>query len=91
MLEVYGRCKGKGLEIVGVSLDRQGFTVVTPFVQRMKIGYPVVVGDNDLVAAYGNFKAIPTTFVVDRKGNIVGEHTGSMTKEQFEQMITPYL
>jgi peroxiredoxin len=91
MLEVYGRYKGKGLEIIGISLDRQGFTVVTPFVQRMKIDYPVVVGDNELVAAYGNFSAIPTTFVVDKKGNIVGVHTGSMTKEQFEQMVKQYL
>ncbi len=91
MLEVYSKYRGKGLEIVGVSLDQQGFSVVTPFVQRMKIDYPVVVGDGDLVAAYGNFQAIPTTFVVDRKGNIVGEHTGSMTKEQFESMIKPLL
>ncbi len=91
MLEIYGKYRGKGLEIVGVSLDQQGFAVVTPFVQRMKIDYPVVVGDGDLVAAYGNFQAIPTTFVVDKKGNIVGEHTGSMTKEAFERMVKPLL
>jgi thiol-disulfide isomerase/thioredoxin len=91
MLEVYGRLKAKGLEIVGVALDRQGFSVVTPFVERMKMDYPVVLGDDKVVAAYGNFQAIPTTFIVDRKGNIVGEHTGSMTSVQFEKMITPYL
>jgi thiol-disulfide isomerase/thioredoxin len=91
MLEIYSKYRGKGLEIVGVSLDRQGFSVVTPFVKRMKIDYPVVVGDGDLVAAYGNFNAIPTTFVVDRKGNIVGEHTGALTKQQFEQLVKQYL
>jgi len=91
MLEIYSKYRGKGLEIVGVSLDRQGFSVVTPFVKRMKIDYPVVVGDGDLVAAYGNFNAIPTTFVVDRKGNIVGEHTGALTKQQFEQLVKLYL
>jgi thiol-disulfide isomerase/thioredoxin len=91
MLDVYSRYKGKGLEIIGVSLDQQGFSVVTPFVQRMKMNYPVVIGDRDIVTAYGNFQAIPTTVIVDRKGNIVAEHTGSMTREQFEQMIKPYL
>lgn len=91
MLEVYGRLKGKGLEIVGVALDRQGFSVVTPFVERMKMDYPVVMGDEKVVAAFGNFQAIPTTFVIDRKGNIVGEHTGAVTKEQFEKMIAPHL
>ncbi len=91
MLEIYSKYKGKGLEIVGISLDQQGFSVVTPFVQRMKIDYPVVVGDGGVVAAYGNFQAIPTTFIVDRKGNIVDEHTGSMSKEQFEKIIKPLL
>ncbi len=91
MLEVYSKYRGKGLEIVGVSLDQQGFAVVTPFVQRMKIDYPVVVGDGDIVAAYGNFQAIPTTFVVDKRGEIVGQHTGSMTKDQFEKMVKPLL
>lgn len=91
MLEVYEKLKGKGLEIVGVSLDRPGFSVVTPFVSKMKIVYPVVLGDDKTVEAYGNFQAIPTTFVVDRKGNIVEEHTGSVTKAQFEKMVTPYL
>ena len=91
MLQVYDKLKGKGLEIVGVSLDRPGFSVVSPFVEKMKIVYPVVLGDDKTVEAYGNIQAIPTTFVVDRKGNLVEEHTGSVTREQFEKLVTPYL
>ena len=91
MLEVYKKYKGKGLEIIGISMDAQGWSVVKPFVERLKIDYPVVVGDPQVVSDYGNFQAIPTTFVVDKKGNIVAEHTGSVTKEYFEQMIKPLL
>jgi thiol-disulfide isomerase/thioredoxin len=91
MLEVYKKYKGKGLEIVGVSLDQKGWSVVTPYVEKTKIDYPIVLGTDQVVSDYGNFQAIPTTFVVDKKGNIVGEHTGSMSKEAFEKMLAPYL
>lgn len=91
MLEVYKKYKAKGLEIVGISLDSQGWGVVKPFVEKMNINYPVVVGDPQVVSDYGNFQGIPTTFVVDRKGNIVVEHTGAVSKAYLEQMIKPFL
>ena len=91
MLEVYKKYKGKGLEIIGVSLDQKGWSVVTPYVEKTKIDYPIVLGTEQVVSDYGNFEAIPTTFVVDKKGNIVVEHTGSVSKDAFELMIKPYL
>ena len=86
-LEVYQQYKSKGLEIVGVSLDRDGWKPVRPFIERYKITYPVVVGDGDLTVAYGGVDAIPTTFVVDKKGNIAARHVGYMDKKTFENLI----
>jgi len=79
-LEVYNEYKAKGFEIIGVSLDRGGWKTVTPFVERMNMTYPVVMGDGELVKAYGDFNAIPTTFLVDKNGVVVDKHTGTMTK-----------
>ena len=79
-LEVYDEYKDKGFEIIGVSLDRTGWKVVTPFVDKMHMTYPVVVGNNEVVTAFGGFNAIPTTFLIDRKGTLVDRHTGLMTK-----------
>lgn len=90
-LEVYNKYKSKGFEIIGVSLDREGWKEVTPFVENFKINYPVVVGDEKLVAAYGNFNAIPTTFLVDKKGNIVDQHVGYLSKEDLEKKIKALL
>ncbi|MBI4418883.1 MAG: TlpA family protein disulfide reductase [Ignavibacteriales bacterium] len=81
-IEVYGEYKSQGLEIIGIALDEEGFSLVTPFVKRFNIPYPVVIGTGKIVNAYGGFNAIPTTFVIDRNGTIVGEHTGLMTKTQ---------
>jgi peroxiredoxin len=90
-LEVYGRLRTKGLEIVGISLDREGWTVVKPYVDRAKITYPVVVDDGKLAEAYGGIDAIPTTFIVDRKGNIVKKHIGYMSKADFEKLLSAVL
>ena len=86
-IEVYEKYKSKGLEIVGISLDQDGWEKVKPYVERAKITYPVVIGDGELAEAYGGIDAIPTTFVIDRKGNIVGKQIGMMSKANFEKMI----
>lgn len=91
MIDVYGKYKAKGLEIVGISLDRGGWDVVNPYVAKTKITYPVVLGNQALTEAYGGIEAIPTTFVVDKKGNIVDQHVGSLSTEDFEKMVKKHL
>jgi cytochrome c biogenesis protein CcmG/thiol:disulfide interchange protein DsbE len=90
-LEVYRSYKSKGLEIVGISLDESGWEVVLPFVRKLKITYPVVVGDSRVVYNYGGIEAIPTTFIVDRDGYVVRGHQGLLNKAQLEQMLQEVL
>ncbi len=90
-LEVYEKYRSKGLEIVGVSLDQEGWSVVKPYVEKSKITYPVVVGDGKLADAYGGIDAIPTTFILDRKGNILKKHVGYMSKQDFEKLVAAAL
>lgn len=86
-LDVYKQYKSKGLEIVGISLDQGGWTPVKPFIESYKITYPVVVGDGELADAYGGISGIPTTFIVDKKGNITSRHIGYMDKASLENLI----
>lgn len=86
-IELYGKYKDKGLEIVGVSLDEGGWEDVHPYLKKTKINYPIVVGDAKLAMAYGDIQAIPTTFIVDKQGNVVDRHVGVMTKAQLEAKL----
>jgi cytochrome c biogenesis protein CcmG/thiol:disulfide interchange protein DsbE len=90
-LDVYKKYESEGLEIVGISLDRSGWKVVNPYVKRSKITYPVVIGDGEIADAYGGIMAIPTTFIVDKKGNIVMRHMGYLSKSAFEKIIVDLL
>jgi cytochrome c biogenesis protein CcmG/thiol:disulfide interchange protein DsbE len=72
-VRIYERFKDKGLEIVGISLDMEGATLLNPFVRHYGITYPVVLGTREVVVDYGGIKGIPTSFLVDRNG-VVTEH-----------------
>ena len=89
--EVYDQYKAKGLEIVGVSLDRDGWNKVRPFLAKNKVSYPIVIGNEELYLAYGGKSAIPTTVFVDRKGNIVETVIGTLHRDDFEKKIKKLL
>jgi peroxiredoxin len=90
-MDVHTQYKDKGVVVVGVSLDQDGWEVVKPYVERTKINYPVVVAENGLAEAYEIPNAIPATYVVDKKGNIAKSHIGFMTKAELEGIIKPLL
>ena len=87
LIEVYRKYRPKGLEIVGISLDRDGWKKVSPLVRELNIVYPVVMGDNDVANAYGGIRAIPTTIIIDRNGKIVDRVVGFLDRQKFEDEI----
>lgn len=90
-VEVYKQQKTKGFEIIGVSLDEEGWEVVRPFLTKYNINFPVVVGDGKLAKAYGGIEFLPTSFLIDRNGFIVDKHVGLLSKEKLEHKIAPLL
>ncbi len=81
----------KGLAIVGVSLDQNGPNVVKSFVKKFGINYPVVMGSAEAAAAYGGIEVVPTTFVIDRAGQVVYVQQGGVDRATFEKAIKPLL
>jgi peroxiredoxin len=79
------------LTVIGVSLDEQGPEVVKKFVKQLGVNYPIVIGDEKVVEAYGGIEAVPTTFVIDRQGHIVSRHIGYEDKAVFEKEIRSLL
>ena len=80
-IKVYDANKSKGLEIIGISLDEDGWSKVNPFVEKYKMNFPVVLGTMEIVRLYGGIEGIPTTFVVDKDGYIAGMQVGMLSKE----------
>ncbi len=86
-VDLHRRYADKGLVVVGVALDRTGPSAIKAFMEKFGMKYPVVIGDARTVEAFGGVEAIPTTFVIDRAGKIVGKHVGYEDRETFEKEI----
>lgn len=80
----------RGVAVIGVSLDQGDPAAVQSFASRMGITYPVAIGNENVQTSYG-VEAIPTTFIVDRAGNIVAVHQGDAPRELIEADITAAL
>ena len=59
----------QGLQVIGISLDQVKPPEVASFVKAQGINYPIVMGSEAVASQYGDIQAIPTTFVIDQKGN----------------------
>jgi cytochrome c biogenesis protein CcmG/thiol:disulfide interchange protein DsbE len=90
-IELYDEYKDKGLEIIGVTLERDLEGVVVPFVYERGINYTVLMGDRDVTEAYGGIMSIPTTFIIDREGMIRKRYIGYRDKEVFREDIKELL
>lgn len=83
----YGK---QGLAVIGVSMDDEGWKVVTPFVKSAGVPYRIVLGNQATAKEYGIFN-MPDTFLIDRKGRIAAAYSGMVNRDDLEKNITAVL
>ncbi len=67
-------------QVIGISMDDATPEVIAT-VSRLKLNYPVVMGDEYLGADYGGVLGLPVTFLIDRAGKIQARYQGdSLTR-----------
>jgi peroxiredoxin len=84
-IEAYKKYKDKGMEIIGISVDRISPKSVLKFVEKYKINYPVIMSTNKIQKDYEPGPYVPTTIIVDKEGKIRHRHIGYMDKETLKK------
>jgi peroxiredoxin len=90
-MDMQRKNKDKGFEVLGVSMDDEGWEVVKPFLADLQVNYRVVIGNDTTAQLYGGVDALPTTFLIDRGGKIAAVHVGLASKKDFEDGIEQLL
>ena len=90
-IEVFNSYKDKGVSFIGVSLDEDNNALVN-FVADYKINY-TIVQDVSSVNVGNNWgvEAIPTTFFLDKEGNVLDSVVGQMPKNNLISKIETFL
>ena len=90
LIDLQKKYKNK-IAVIGISVDMDTRSDVAPFVKQNKINYKVLYATPEVVQAYGNIDAIPTSFIIDQHGNIVTQHVGLTPKETYISEINKLL
>lgn len=98
-IDIASAWSAKGLATVGVSEDiayenlkgpDDAWALVTAFVRDHKVPYPVLMGDEKVTTSY-DIKALPLTYLIDRRGRVAAVYTGMVDRANLEANIRTLL
>ena len=84
----YGENK-KDVVILGINSEKEN--EAKKFLKDEGYTFPTVIDENSEVMREYFIQAFPTSFVIDKEGNIYGYVMGGLTKEQIKQVIEEVL
>ena len=80
----------RGLQVIGISLDDDP-VLVRSLVGKLKLNYPVAMGDVKLGDLYGGVLGLPVTYLIDRHGMIQAEFQGEADLGKIERQMQSLL
>jgi cytochrome c biogenesis protein CcmG/thiol:disulfide interchange protein DsbE len=73
-------------QVLGISLD-DAEAPIQAEEQRLKLNYPIAMGDEKVEAAYGGIFGLPITFLIDREGRVRAKYQGASDLRVMEREV----
>jgi peroxiredoxin len=99
LIEVDKAYQQKGVVVLAISMDvlyeslkdaSQGWSRVKPFVQEHRVGYRILMADEEVIRNY-DVKALPITYLIDAKGRIAATYAGVLEEGDVEANLNVLL
>jgi len=86
LVAIRNEYKDQNIKILGISVDQDGdvLNLVHNFAQQANLAYPIIIDNGDLQEVFGGIRGIPTSFFINKKGEIVKKMIGLQTKDTFK-------
>ncbi|MEO8417366.1 MAG: TlpA disulfide reductase family protein [Methylophilaceae bacterium] len=88
LVALYDAHKDKDLMVIGVVLEYKSAKQVADFVDDMLMSYPIVLGDEKVMAQIGPGQILPTTYIFNPQGKLVKTKHGVITRQYIEKLIS---
>jgi len=93
LIQLQKEYSSKGVQVIGISVDKAGVEKVRNFAEKKKINYPVLMSNDKVIIDYngtGNL-SIPRTIIIDRDKNIREKLIGLRDKKALEAIISKFI
>lgn len=100
LIDMQAKYGAKGFTVLGVAMDDEGKSVVSPFVakerfdvngQQVPMSYPILIGNDDASTKFGGILGFPTSFLISRDGKQVVRFQGLKSYDEIAQAIESQL
>jgi len=81
----------QGLTVLGVSVDEAGPAPVRRYAQKSGLKFTLAMANDEMLESYGPIRSIPTTFFINRKGQVVRRVVGYVDGETMESYVQEIL
>lgn len=91
---LFKKYKKQGFIVIGISLDEEPTKVLPYFVKYANVDYPILIGNDEVIAAYNQVFILPTSFLIDQKGCLIKKFVGLLEEKKLEEellkLLNPY-
>lgn len=91
LIKLHEKYTGRGFSVIGLSMDERGPKVVVRLIEKEKINYPILMSDSKTEKGFGGISGIPTSFLVNREGEVVKRYPGYVPYAMLEKDIQSIL
>lgn len=90
---LYNKYKDRNFDFLGIALSSGDAATLRAFAERYNIQYPIYVGTPETAAAFGRTSVLPTTLLIDSKGNVVQKYEGAFPgkSEEIDSLVSKLL
>ena len=84
----YNKYQSKGYDMVAVAMQYDPPSYVVNFAETRKLPFKVAIDNTGAIAkAWGDVRLTPTSYLVDKKGNIVKRYVGEPDLAELQALI----
>lgn len=88
MVRTYNKYKDQGLEFIAVAMSYDPPNYVLNYAQTRSLPFKVALDtQGEIARSFGDVKLTPTTFVIDKRGNIVKRYVGEPEFPALHQLL----
>ncbi len=88
MVKTYNKYHARGLELIAVAMQYDPPNYVISYAGKHALPFKVALDPRgDIAKAFGNVKLTPTTFIIDRRGDIVGRIPGEPDFPKLHELL----